>query len=266
MELLLVLGAIIVSVVSKLGGSSTDDVAANTREQIMRYLFSLEDCFLAKKKWQAVMTGEAGNNATTAVGREGVAMLDQYFVHLARVPAVIRCGYIIRETRKHGMPIDAAQVAFIKQQGARLREDFLAWFERHTPLLQQPLEIPSEDPSSPYETVLRFENNWYGSVTMGYWASMLIIQECLNQAASDEELYAESNRKLARNIYRSFETVGSGLMGPYRVGYAMRISYDFADMPRQVWIHSLLGRMEQRYASTRSEVYPPPSSNSYNYN
>lgn len=231
----------------------------------MHYLFALEDCFLAKKKWQDVMTNYAADNITTAVGRDGVAMLDQFFVHLAKVPSAIRCGYIIRETRKHGMPIDMAQVAFLKQHGARLREDFLGWYERYSPLLQQPLETPTEDPSSPYETVLRFDSNWHGSLTMGYWASMLIIQECLNQAGN-HELYAESNRTLARNIYRSLETVSKGLMGPYRVGYAMRIAYDFADMPRQLWIRTLLDRMEERYASTRKETYPPPASNSYNYN
>ncbi len=231
----------------------------------MHYLFALEDCFLAKKKWQEVMTSYVGETVTTAVGREGMGMLDHFFMHLAKVPAVIRCGYIIRETRKHGMPNDPAQVAFLGQHGARLREDFLAWYQRYTPLLQQPLETPSEDPSSPYETVLRFENNWFGSLTMGYWASMLIVQESLNQAR-DDEAHAECNAKLARNIYRSLETVSRGLMGPYRVGYAMRISYDFADVPRQIWIRSLLDRMEERYAATNRESYPPPSSNPYNYN
>lgn len=231
----------------------------------MQYLFTLQDCFLAKKKWQDVMSNCAGDEATTAVERDRMAMLDQYFVLLAKIPSVLRCGYVIRETRKHGMPIDASQVAFIRQHGTRLREEFLIWYERYVSTIGMPREAPSEDPSSPYETVLLFENNWFGSVTIGYWTCMLIVHACLDQAA-EHELYAEGKRQYARNIYRSLENVSKGLMGPYRVGFGMRISYDFADLLTQHWILSMVDQMEKRYASTRSEVYPPPSPNEYSYN
>ncbi len=57
---------------------------------------------------------------------------------------------------------------------------------------------------------------------------MGILQECLNVCGYHVN-YTESNKELAGNIFRSVEVVGAGFMGPYRVGYAVRIAYEFAD-------------------------------------
>ncbi|CAK7235507.1 hypothetical protein SEUCBS140593_009306 [Sporothrix eucalyptigena] len=75
-----------------------------------------------------------------------------------------------------------------------------------------------------------------------------------------------SNRNLCRIIFRSFETLGRGLMGQYRIGFSMRVSYEFADVPTQIWIRALLDRSVKTFASSRAETYPPPKPNEFNYN
>ncbi|KJR87879.1 uncharacterized protein SPSK_07234 [Sporothrix schenckii 1099-18] len=74
------------------------------------------------------------------------------------------------------------------------------------------------------------------------------------------------NRRLCRIIFRSFEKLGAGLMGQYRIGFAMRVAYEFADVPTQLWIRALLDRSVKTFASSRSDTYPLPKPNEFNYN
>lgn len=184
---------------------------------------------------------------------------DEYFVLLSKVPPVTRVAYNIREDRKHGIAPDPSQVELLAQQAGRLRSECLAWYDGvvSSGAIMPPVEVLSQDPNSPFVTVLKFSNPWIGSVYMCYWATMLILQEALNECqAGQERPYDDSNLELARNILQSLEHVGRGIMGPYRVGYALRIAYEFADLPLQIWIESALERYSQQYAALSPETYP----------
>src|SRR6266566_5010367 len=118
----------------------------------MHSLFSLQDCFLTKKKWLKVtrdVTAEAAGGNPFAADR--ILMGDMYLYNMARVPTILRCGVMIREAVGHGMPVDPVQVAYLLQHGPRLREDFLHWFEEFQPLFGKPVETESQDPISPYK-------------------------------------------------------------------------------------------------------------------
>lgn len=84
--------------------------------------------------------------------------------------------------------------------------------------------------------------------------------------SSSARPFEACNRHLCRIIYRSFEKLGAGLMGQYRIGFAMRVAYGFADVPTQLWIRALLDRSVKTFASSRSDTYPAPEPNEFNYN
>ena len=230
-------------------------------------MFSLEDCFLTKKKWQRVLTGITRDKMLGVPDqhRDAVAFLDMYMANLARLPTVLKHGYPIMIAAKHGMPIDSVSASFLKKYAGALRNDFLSWHKHAEAVLEVPKEVPSQDPISPYETVFDYDNLWYGAVFMGYWTSMLVVSGFLTLVEPHPE-WEEGNRMLARNIFRSFENVSKGILGPYRVGFSMRISYDVADVPTQHWMRKLLDRMSKTYGATNSAVYPPPGPNDFNYN
>lgn len=185
---------------------------------------------------------------------------DNYFVILARIPGVVASGYNMREWRKHGIKPSPAQAAQVEQETSELRREFLAWYEGavRDGGLSLPTEVPSQDPTSPFETVFRFPNPWAGSLCVHYWATMLVLQECLDQCQDDgaDRLYTQDNQELSTNILRSLEYVGQGLMGPYRVGYSIRIVIDFIDTPRREWLLSVIGRYNQLFASVSPDIYP----------
>lgn len=239
--------------------------------QIMQCLFHGNDCFLDRPKWQKLSAslslntigdGE-GNDETlkpfSSLNPSWSRFNDGYFVLLAKVPPVTRVAYEIREDRRHGIVPDPSQVELLAQQAGRLRSEYRAWYDGAVSggAITPPVEVLSQDPSSPFVTVLKFSNRWVGSVFVGYWATMLILQGALSECqVGQERTYEEDNQELARDILRSLEHVGNGIMGPYRVGYALRIAYEFVDLPLQMWVESALEKYSQNYAALSPETYP----------
>lgn len=242
---------------------------------IMRSLFSGEDCFLTQPKWQnlslrlseAAMDDEGGSGAQEALDitriptPPWVRYQDGYFVLLAKIPLVLSWGYSIREERRHGITPDPNRVKLLGKQAESLRSEYCAWHEMAISggAITPPVEVPSRDPDSPFDTIFEFSNPWEGSVETSYWATTLILQEALNQCY--EGRYDEENQELARNILRATESVGRGIMGPYRISYALRIAYDFVDLPLKMWVLSAAARYSQQYAAMSTETYPRPNVN-----
>ncbi|KAB5558541.1 C6 zinc finger domain protein [Coniochaeta sp. 2T2.1] len=229
---------------------------------IMHALFSGQDCFLARRAWQKLLADEPViDNRGDGTLTELYAITNRYGVYLARLPAILHRGYALREARRHGLPIEPSHVTLLVRRAEKLRSEMAALFEGYTALAPAPTEVPSREPGSIYDTVLSYANVWHGSFRMSCWASLLILQAVLDQCRWPVERYAVANRELARSIYRSLECVGTDLLGPLRVGYPLRIAYEFADLRTQLWISSLLAKFEKRYASTAPNGYPTPGSN-----
>lgn len=133
----------------------------------------------------------------------------------------------------------------------------LMWWHKSgsTGAFTEPVEVPSKDPTSPYNMVLKHRSPREGSLLMGYWATMLILQECLNQCYTEPTMLFTDNQELANNILRSLEDVGRGLMGPHRIGYPLVAACDFVDEPTQTWALSMISRYNDTYASLSADAY-----------
>lgn len=187
-----------------------------------------------------------------------IRRLDVYFILQAQLPPIIRAGYNIRKGRNHGIEPDAGQVVRLKSKADYLRTEVLSWYHDCVSegALADPVEVQSGDPTSPFETVLEHRNPWEGCIILSYWASLLILEECLNQCHSGPGLLFSGSQQLADNILRSMEYVGQGLMGPHRLGYPLRVAYDFADRRSQLWMLSKVSSYNDIYAALSADVYP----------
>jgi hypothetical protein len=225
----------------------------------MNALFSLQDCFLAEPQWQGLLLNLNHPQSDSELLRERRALSDLYFAQLAKIPGVLRHMYPLREAMKHGVPVDTSVLAPLGAYIEQLHREQLAWAEDMYRLIPEPTEIKSKNPLSPFSTVFDYESPWYGALYMGYWASMIILQATLSMVQESAQLQA-NNALLARNIFRSLETVGAGIMGPYRVGYGVRIAWELADERTQIWIKSLLASYEKLYGGIQDQSYESPSS------
>ncbi|KAL1897723.1 hypothetical protein Sste5346_004031 [Sporothrix stenoceras] len=159
---------------------------------IMNALFTGRDCFLAKKKWQRLLSSKMEGFTVPlndAFPPEAVALIDHHVAHLARLPTVMRQLWEIRSMRQHGLPVDQAQVSLLRKNAANLHATFRAWYSEASRFLGDPVcaevpsNVPEDAPPSPYATVLEYPNTWIASIYLSYVTSMLIIQESLNQCA-----------------------------------------------------------------------------------
>ena len=188
-----------------------------------------------------------------------ISMVDGFFDNLADIPDVLKWGYQLREANKAGFPVEPTRVSALVHRAAENHARFAKWYdEEFIQLSTLPTEIPSANPAaSLYATVLDHPHPWTGSMHLAYWASMLILQETLKQCAWPEN-FDESQHNFVQNILRSVETVGRGTMGPYRVGYSLRIAYEFASADAQEWIRGLLDGYSKSYAAMDKSLYPTP--------
>ncbi|KAK5990029.1 hypothetical protein PT974_08292 [Cladobotryum mycophilum] len=244
------------SVVTTSGGSSP------AVSLIMSQLFypTSDSCFLSRPEWTPVLR-DGGRHIfyPPDVPDQTITIMDGFFERLAELPEVLWWGYPIREAHLACRAVSPKRVEHAMQLASKCHKRFSRWYEGFKSLgvLATFVQVPSKDPDSMYEWVFDHKVPWLGSMLMSYWASMLILQELLTRCNWPED-FEESQRELVQNILRSVESVGQGVLGPYRVGYSLRIAYEFASSEAQQWIRAMLDRFSKSYAATDKTLYPSP--------
>ncbi|TWU73608.1 hypothetical protein ED733_001122 [Metarhizium rileyi] len=226
-----------------------------------------EDCFLSRPEWKPVIR-DGGRRLLHPTGHavSTIHVVDEFFERLAEMPSVLAPTYVLRESRTMGTfkQPDDAKIAALALRSIEYRRLFNAWYDRFTTIAPLPYDIASQDPDSPFDRVLQYKMPWMGSMYIGYWACLLILQEALLQCEWPEE-YEQSRGEMVRNILRSIETVGAGTMGPYRVGFGIRIAYEVASAELQLWVRRVLDRFTKTYAATDKSTYPAPRADDGGY-
>ncbi|UKZ63458.1 uncharacterized protein TrAtP1_004688 [Trichoderma atroviride] len=234
---------------------------------IMSSLFfpTSSKCFLACPEWRgALCNNEWGSILSPDAPDFSMQVVNSFFLCLADMPEVMWWGYPVREALMAGRQVSPRRIKQLAELVAEKRERFTEWYEDFKKIGVELKEAPSQDSNSPYQVILEHPVGWLGSMHMGYWASMLILQELLIRCQWPVD-YQESQRELVQNILRSIESVGRGTMGPFRLGYSIRIVYEFANAEAQRWIITLLDRFSKRYAATDKENYPSPRVDAQGY-
>jgi hypothetical protein len=230
--------------------------------QIMCDMFfpSGDDCFLSRPEWKPIIR-DGGRHLIHPADHlvYTIHIVDEFFERLAEIPGVLAPAFVLRESKTMGTPRqpEDVKIAALALRSIECRRLFNAWYDKFTAIAPLPYEIPSQDPDSPFDFVLQYKMSWMGSMYIGYWACLLILQEALVQCEWPEEI-EQSRGELVRNILRSVETVGAGTMGPYRVGFGLRIAYEVATAEAQMWVRRVLDQFAKTYAATDKATYPAP--------
>lgn len=236
---------------------------ANTPNQNVRAIFAGQDSFLDRPKWRKVFQtvsfeqslAAAPGPITTRPDTHLLTMLwvDAFMALQTQLPTVVRLGYDLRARRALGHRPHPNELTHLRTKAAALHTALRTWYAS-SPIPIEPTEVPPADPTSPFTTVLRHVSRWKGGVVMSYWACVLILQSCLNQC-HEVPLFTD-NVDIARKILRSLEHVGSGLMGPHRVGMPLRVAKEFVDERTQRWTVSMVTSYSDTYAAMSTDVYP----------
>lgn len=222
-------------------------------------------CFLTRPEWRAV-TRDRGRHLLQApdFDDEGIEAVDEFNNRLAEVPSVVRVGYPVMEAAKRGLPIDMAAAATTCKLAAACHARMSEFWATYRHIFPAATEIPSRDPESLYAVVLRYPKRWAATMQLSFYATMCLLQEFMQQTGWREE-FATPQSEYVQIILRSVEDISQGPMGPYRIGYALRIAYELADAEAQEWIRGCLDRFKNVYAATDKTTYPEMRTDSGGY-
>ncbi|KAL3589129.1 hypothetical protein FPOAC2_11290 [Fusarium poae] len=220
-----------------------------------------EELFLSRPEWNQVMFDGGRRliyNADTPIGHIHVG--DGFLANLTQLSPVIHWGYLVREANRAGISVEPSKVSALAQMALVSHARFVRWYEEFDALeFPRPIEtLPTDPTASLFKTVLEHQSAAAGSLLMGYWASMLIIEETLIECGTPRANADVSSRYFVEQILRSIESVAQGAMGPYRIGFAVRIVYEFSTGEEQRWIGSLLDKFSKGYAAVDKRTYPKP--------
>ncbi|KAJ3495361.1 hypothetical protein NLG97_g3456 [Lecanicillium saksenae] len=215
-----------------------------------------DECFLTRPEWREVMR-DRGRHLLQApdFSDEAIEAVDEFNNRLAEIPAVVKVGFPVMEAAKQGLPIDLDAAAKTCRLAAACHIRMTEFWSTYGHLFPEPFESPSLDPLSLYPVVLRYEKRWASTLQMGYYATMCLLQEFMQKLGWTQP-FAIPQKEYASIILRSVEDISQGPLGPYRIGYALRIAYELADAEAQQWIRALLDRFKSTYAATDKQSYP----------
>ncbi|KAI5465566.1 hypothetical protein BGZ63DRAFT_349216 [Mariannaea sp. PMI_226] len=225
-----------------------------------------KDGFLSRPEWRPIMC-DRGRCLVHPAGTsaEAISTVDGFFLRLVDVPGILKWGYMVREAKKAGISVDPARLGPLAQAAAAHYTSFKKWYDEEftsLPYVHSTEGLPAGPSTALHATILEFEHPWAGAMNMSYWASMLILQETLAQCGTPVPDSDAAQQDLVSKILRSVESVSQGVMGPYRVGYSLRIAYEFASAEAQLWIGRMLDQFSKKYAATDRHTYPAPREDS----
>lgn len=214
--------------------------------KIIHALLSLQDCFLAKAEWRNLWSKNRDPLS---------ALIDEFWDCFALCPHVVSRAYELRQRSEGGQYVEGSDMLDLTDEAEDLRNRIMGWHGILVQYLPPPEEVVTTDLEALYPTILTYHSVWIGSLYMGYWASLLILQATLTSCRYPVH-FPQSSGELLVNILKSVECTSQGLMGPYRIGYSLRIAAEFAGTRERAWIGRVLGRTAGSFAATTPTEAP----------
>lgn len=222
-------------------------------------------CFLTRPEWRIVMR-DRGRHLLQApdFDNEAIEAVDEFNDRLAELPGVVKVGYPVMEAAKRGLPIDMEAAAATLALASACHARMTAFWAQYKHIFPAATERPSLDPFSIYPVILCYPRKWAATLQISFYASMCLLQEFL-QRLGWQQPFETSQQEYLQTILRSVEDISQGPLGPYRIGYSLRIAYELADAEAQEWIRGCLDRFKNTYAATDKKSYPEMRTDNQGY-
>lgn len=211
----------------------------------MHSVFSGEECFLASDDWHAVMK-QRFDKALTA---EFHAHVEDLFASFTTVPRLIHDLFDIR-TADMTSPATQLKVSKVVAETLAMQKELEAWYDQFIQAVSLPREAPSARGDTLFPIVYLFTNVDVASIYCAYYSYMVVIHEILSTCG-----FGPAGDHKARVIYfrdqicKSVEYNARGLLGPYRLGFPLRVAYEVADPVTKAWIEGWLHQLAKHYAA-----------------
>ncbi|KAJ5750496.1 hypothetical protein N7533_007524 [Penicillium manginii] len=214
---------------------------------VMHSMFSGEACFLASEDWHQMMRQQY----TTSLPRELHDIIEEFFAFFTYTPSIVHKLYHLKD-------MDVSTPEAFQVISAALEETLMlqsrtdAWYKQYTKIAPVPAEALSERNDPLFPVILTYSDMIFATIYCGYYACMVIVHEALR-------IFCYPGPHEAMVVYfrdqicRSVEYCSAGLLGPYRMGFSLRVAMEVADSITRTWLIARLGELSKTYAAAKPE-------------
>ena len=218
----------------------------------MEALFSGKACFLDLEEWQYITLVPPHDSFS--------ALFYEKTNELAR--CIAACPWLVTEL--YALPsLNQSEISTQLRVSALVHRIFEVygrlqqWYEDFIAFAPLPEEVLSSTNDPLYPVVYRYCNSSTATAFCGYYATIIIIHriltECHHPAGDTREISLAADKTCKSIEYLA----GTGILGPYRVGFSMRVVYEVSSVTTKLWIRKWLIRFEKFYRASNPDYFPP---------
>ncbi|KAJ5171963.1 hypothetical protein N7492_004556 [Penicillium capsulatum] len=220
---------------------------------VMHSMFSGEECFLASEEWHYMMR----HQYTSDMSPEFHNSIEQFFAYFTLAPSLVHKMYRLREIDV-STPQASQIISHALEQALDMQGKLDLWYQGWLQLAPPPIEAVSTENDHLFPIILTYRDMIDATIYCGYYSYMVIIHETLKTFG-----YPGSHEALVvyflDQICQSIEFASTGLLGPYRMGFPLRVAIEVADPATKSWIIERLQEFSNVYAAARPETYQETS-------
>lgn len=213
----------------------------------MHSMFSGEDCFLASEDWHQMMRQQY----TRDMPRNLHDLIEEFFAFFTYTPSIVHKLYHLKR-----MDVSTPQalqvISAALEETLRLQSRVDAWYEQYTKLALPPTEALSWRNDNLFPIILTYPDMIYATIFCGYYSCMVIVHESLRTFC-----YPGPHEAMViyfrDRICQSIEYCSAGILGPYRMGFPLRVAMEVADPVTRTWLIARLEELSKTYAAAKPE-------------
>lgn len=212
-------------------------------------MFSGDRCFLASDEWHEKMRQQF----TTDLSAELHYSIESFFAYLTYAPSLAHeLHYLKHVDMTSAEALQTISVVLFK--ALEMQTELVMWYEQFSCIAPPPVETPSLTRDDLFPRTLVYTDMNHATIYCSYYSYMAIIHEILKTCGypGDHAMLVAYYRD---QICKSVEYTSVGVMGPYRMGFPLRVAFEAADAVTASWILSHLEQISKSYAAVQPENF-----------
>ncbi|KAL2825247.1 hypothetical protein BJY01DRAFT_160316 [Aspergillus pseudoustus] len=216
---------------------------------VMYSLFGGTECILVSDEWHNVMKQQC--NPSLSAGLD--SLVEEFFTYFTLSPSLVHQLYSLKEA-DFTDTTTLLRLSEMLKTTLELQEKLDLWYDRFCQATPAPYEVLSSTGDTVYPAVLWYSDVNSATIYCSYYSYMVLIHEILKTCGypgEQEALVAYFRDKICKSV----EYTAQGLLGPYRMGFALRVAWEVADTVTKEWIRGCLRTFSEFYSVMREENY-----------
>ncbi|KAJ5514590.1 hypothetical protein N7463_004142 [Penicillium fimorum] len=216
---------------------------------VMYSMFSGEACFLASDEWHDKMRQQYTSNLLPEVHNS----IELFFAYFTYSPSLVHKLYSLKHVDTPSS--EALQtISEVLSEALEMQMKLAIWYEQFSQIVPPPTETISPTGDELYPIILAYTDVSYATIYCGYYSYMVIIHEIFKTCGYPGE-HEAMVAYFRDQICKSVEYNSVGVMGPYRMGFPLRVAFEVADPVTSSWILNRLAQFSKIYAAAQPENY-----------